>query len=32
MSCQLRFTESDIWDLPFKIGDEVMYEHKKSYN
>lgn len=26
MSCQLHFTESDIYNLPFHVGDKVKYK------
>lgn len=26
MSCQFWFTESDIWALPFEVGDSVKYK------
>lgn len=30
MSAQLSFSESDIYDLPFAIGDTVLYKDKKT--
>ena len=30
MSCQLYFTQSDIWSLPIKTGDKVTYKGKET--